>query len=97
MLLFYVSECLPACVSVHRTMLGAWKARRGRGIPWNWTYIDGCELWALGIEPKFSQEQPLLLITEPSIEPPLSLPVLIRSSKGLVSIGTHEIALYTQD
>jgi hypothetical protein len=70
-------------------------ARRWCGVLWNWSYTDGCELWAPGMEPKFSQEQPLPLTTEPPSS--LSLPVSVGSTKGPVSTDTHEIALYTQD
>ena len=67
--LFYVHECLPACMYVHRVCLRPREVRRGHQIPWNWSYgwlqattrVLGTSLGSL-------QEQKVLPTAEPSLQ-----------------------------
>lgn len=37
-LLFYLYECLPVCMSVKHVRLAPTKDKRGCQIPWEWSY-----------------------------------------------------------
>lgn len=64
----YFFACLSICVSM--VCLVPMKARRGGNqMPWN-DYELICSCWALNLDPL--DEQQVLLITEPSLQPHVS-------------------------
>ena len=58
---------LPACLSVYHMHAVPKDQKRGQ-IPQT-VVIDGDIMWVLGTEPRSLEEQPVLLITEPLLQP----------------------------